>query len=139
MPTHKKRLIIICSCALAVIFLCVGVTLAYLGTANKKENKVTIGKGDVSITESNWSKPETQSMVNTTPKDVRVTNTGSVPCFVRVYMDFSDSEVADVAQVKGANDTYYRWSDFKTELKSGTNSSNWKYVDAASEDGKING
>ena len=140
MPVHKKRLIIICSCLLTVIFLSVGVTIAYLGTAEKKENSVTIGKGNVSITESNWSEPEVQRMENENDKDVRITNTGTVPCFVRVYMDFSDSEVASVAKVKAANETYYSWSDFKTELAKDSNSYSpkWKYV-GPNDTTKLNG
>ena len=137
---HKKKLIIICACLLTAVLLSVGVTLAYLGTARKKENKVTVGKGDVTVTESNWVSPQTQHMENSTEKSVAVTNTGTVPCFVRVYMEFSDSEVAGKATVKGADGNDYSWSDFKSALAGATNtvSSKWKYVDSDT-DNNLNG
>lgn len=141
MAVNKKRLMIICSCSLAVILLSAGVTLAYLGTAKKKENKVTVGKGDVSITESTWSEPEIQLMENTTPKDVKVTNTGTVPCFVRVFMDFSDSEAVDFAKVQATNYFYYKWDVFTTELKADPNtvSKNWVFVESDTTNHNLDG
>ena len=141
MLTRNKKLVIICACALGVLLLCVGVTLAYLGAAQKKENQVNVGVGNVSIQESDWSEPSTQSMENTNAKSVKVENTGTVPCFVRVYMEFSDSEVASVAKVKGGkDDTYYAWDSFKNTLANATNtvSTDWKYVNADSNT-KLNG
>lgn len=141
MPKSKKRFAVICACSLAVILLGVGATLAYLGTKENKENSVTVGKGDVEITESNWSAPQTQAIENDTPKDVRVTNTGTVPCFIRVYMEFSDSEAADAATVKAAKGSlYYSWSDFKNKLGARTNpySPKWRYV-AADTSENLNG
>lgn len=140
MLTRNKKLVIICACALGVLLLCVGVTLAYLGAAKKEENKVVVGKGDVSIEESDWSQPSTQSMENTDNKSVDVKNTGTVPCFVRVYMEFSDSEVASVASVTDGADTERTWSAFKTALANTTNTNPnaWKYVTGDSND-KLNG
>ena len=127
---RNKKLIIICACALGVVLLCVGVTLAYLGAAQKKENQVNVGVGNVSIQESDWSEPSTQSMENTNAKSVKVENTGTVPCFVRVYMEFSDSEVADVASVTDGNNTESTWAAFKTTLAGTTNTAPnaWKYI-----------
>ncbi len=142
MKINKKNLLIIISGSLAVILLSVGITIAYLGTAKKKDNQINIGNGNVSITESNWSEPAIQSMENTTLKDVRITNTGTIPCFVRVYMEFSDSEVAKLAKVKGGatNDGFHGWEDFKTELAKDSNSysSKWKYV-KENTNGKLKG
>lgn len=137
---RNKKLIIICACALGVVLLCVGVTLAYLGAAQKKENQVNVGVGNVSITESQWSEPSTRAMENSDAKDVKVTNTGTVPCFVRVYMEFSDSEVADVASVTDGNNTESTWAAFKTTLAGTTNTAPnaWKYVTGDSND-KLNG
>lgn len=133
---NKKKLIIICTGA-AVLLAATGLTLAYLGTQSSKDNKITVGYGDVSITEQ-WSEPEQQSMQNTTQKEVKVTNTGSVPCFVRVYAEFSDSRVADKAKVTNFTD-YYLWAAFKEELAKSTNtiSPDWKFV--ANDDTKIGG
>lgn len=127
---RNKKLIIICACALGAVLLCVGITLAYLGAAQKKENQVNVGVGNVSIQESDWSEPSTQSMENTNAKSVKVENTGTVPCFVRVYMEFSDSEVASVAKVTGADNTEYAWDSFKNTLAAVTNTTadSWKYI-----------
>ncbi len=137
---RNKKLLFLFLCTIAAFLLCVGVTLAYLGTTQIKENNVTIGKDNAVVTESNWTKPETQQMENSTDKSVAVTNTGTVPCFIRVYMDFSDSKVAKLAKVKGADGNDHSWDDFKTELVKDTNtySEKWKYVISASND-NLNG
>ena len=140
MPRKKRLIIIICACALGAVLLSMGVTLAYLATAQNKENNITVGMGDVSVTESNWQSPETMHMENFHDKSVAVTNTGTVPCFVRVYMEFSDSEAASAAKVRGAVGSDHSWSDFREALANPANiiSPKWIYVDSDTN-GKLNG
>ena len=137
---RNRKLIILFVCVIVAVLLCAGVTLAYLATAQKKENRATVGKGNAVVTESDWSSPEIQKMENFDSKSVAVTNSGTVSCFVRVFMEFSDSDVAKVASVMAADGKDYTWDDFKSALASATNtvSSKWTFVSTDTND-KLNG
>ncbi len=136
---NRNKIIIICIAA-GVILSLTSVTLAYLGTLKNKENRITVGHDDVSITED-FSSPEKMEMRNYTTKEIKVTNTGNVPCYVRVFAEFSDSKVAAGASVMTENFEYKSWADFKDELADATNtiSENWRYVKSTGTDDKIGG
>lgn len=132
-----KRIIVVCSAAaanhlficiaiLAVISAGIGVTIAYLGHSQQAENNVVIGHDDADITEE-FLPPSEQSMVSENQKDVTFQNTGTVPCFVRVYVEFSDRDIADRASVK-LGDTYYLWNDFKNDMVYSRYSSDWRFI-----------
>lgn len=114
--------------AVSVLSIVIGVTIAYLGDNEDVTNTVTVGHGDVEISE-NFTEPSEQSMLNENiQKEIYVKNTGTVPAFVRVYAEFSDSELAKHAKVK-YDSQEYSWANFKEGLKEGGNiTSNWKYV-----------
>jgi len=110
-----------------VLALAARLTIAYLGdSTEKKENTLKVGYGDVSIEES-FEEPSELRMTNDITKEVKVRNKSTVPAFVRVYAEFSDSEIAKQAKVV-LNGTEYSWSDFKERLESGTIDSKWRYV-----------
>ena len=119
----------------AVCSLFVKLTIAYLGDSDSKNNTVNVGYGDVSIDEK-FDEPSELSMTNDITKQVQIQNKSTVPAFVRVYAEFSDSSIAEHAKVRygtGENDIC-SWSDFKTKL--GTDiASKWKYV----KDGDLGG
>ena len=96
----KKKILFVgaAAAALAVVSLSVGLTLAYLMDAKNKENTVKVGYGDQQISEV-FSEPSVQTMDNTNDKKVSVVNKSTIPVFARVYMNFSDSRVADKAKV----------------------------------------
>ncbi len=123
----KRTIIIVCSAVLAIALLSIGITYAYLGTNEEKKNKVMVGRDTVSITES-FPEVSEQSMENKHTKEVQIKNTGSVPCYVRVYAEFSDSRIAEKAKVDGCNLKDTAWSEFKTALSDENNSSKWVYV-----------
>lgn len=126
--------------AVSVLSIVIGVTIAYLGDNKTKENTVTVGHGDVSIDE-NFDEPSEMSMENDITKKVQVQNTGTVPAFVRVYAEFSDSELAKHAKVK-YSDTEYSWNDFKTKLdfqNPTLTSSKWRYVPEIDANGALGG
>lgn len=140
----KKKIIVICSvaAAAAAISVGVGVSLAYLAAYQNVDNTITVGHNTASIQESDWSEPDTLSMHNTLDKTVTIKNASdSVPCFVRVYAEFSDSDIASRALVSNDNRVSFRtWSQFKEDLTS-TNTGNWRYIPdgASGEDSKITG
>ena len=78
-----------------VILIAVGSVVAYLMANDGKQNDFVVGRGDDKVEEL-FNKPSKLSVgVNPFQKEVAVKNTGENPCFVRVYMDFSDSSVKD--------------------------------------------
>ncbi len=141
----KKKTIIISAAVAVILSLCIGITMAYLGSFRQKTNELKVGKDTVSIKED-FSSPEVlKSTDNETHKTVTVKNTGTVDCFVRVYAEFSDNYVGDRAMVKNSNGTkndYMFWEEFKTYLSKGTNniSPDWVFIpDNSTEDGKLKG
>ena len=112
-------------------------TVAYLGdTTTPRENTLNVGYADVSIVEE-FSKPSELGMSNIITKQVRVQNNSTVRAFVRVYAEFSDSEIAKQAKVRYKGATY-SWQEFKTRLNylnpnftgdgSALADSSWRYV-----------
>ena len=83
--------------AAVVAVLLVGAIIAYLMANDKKINDFVVGRGDDTVEET-FNKPTKLSVGSANPfqKQVQVKNTGENPCFVRVYMDFSDSSVKDM-------------------------------------------
>ena len=134
----KKKILFVgaAAAALAVVSLSVGLTLAYLMDAKNKENTVKVGYGDQQISEV-FSEPSVQTMDNTNDKKVSVVNKSTIPVFARVYMNFSDSRVADKAKVtyKDNSNTEHEvtWAGFIDEMKSDSNGTDWKYIDTDDE------
>jgi len=147
--TKNKKRVLIASAAVVVaaLSLSVGITLSYLGKTTDKKNTIKVGYGDVEISE-NFDEPSEMSMINPDiEKKIYVQNKSTVPAFVRVYAEFSDSKIADQAKVKykpegGSTATEYTWENFKKELaKTGnerTIQSDWVYVASDTND-KLNG
>ena len=129
MRKKVKRSAIALSAVLAVlvISLGVGLTIAYLGRTVEKENTIIVGHGDAEISEE-FSEPSVQKMTNEEiPKEVTVKNTGTVPCFVRVFAEFSDSKAAEAASIY-LDGTPVVWKDFKISLTNGTLTSDWVFI-----------
>ena len=126
MMNKKKKIIFVCiaAAAAAAVSLSVGLTIAYLGRTKEKVNTITVGHGDGEISET-FTEPSVATMHDTNNKVVSVKNTGTVPVFARVYMNFSDSSIADKAKITYNNGTT-SWSNFLTDMKTGVNG--WKYI-----------
>lgn len=101
---HKK--IIAISVLVCVLLVSVGVTLAYLTDNREKENTVTVGYDSIEILED-FSAPAEQSKETTYKKEIKISNTGNVPCYVRVYVDFSDSKIRNYSSFSIDADKYY--------------------------------
>ena len=137
----KRNAVIIVLASLFVVVMSIGITLAYLSDTEYVDNPISIKEGIVSIIESFPTVSE-QHMENSFTKEVKVKNTGAVPCFVRVYADFSDSRIRENSKTKivAENDNEYTWSDFCSTYCNGSNS-DWEYVaeGASGYDAKMQG
>ncbi len=127
-----------------IIFLVAGVAVGYLGVSDEKPNNMTVGSNSEEIRETFTPPPVQQMRNNEFIKRVTVQNTGTVPCFVRVYAEFSDSNVAAGAQVKNdtSSSSFNDWSTFKTTLATTPNaiSPKWQFIPLdSSEDEKLRG
>lgn len=87
---HKKLIIVISS--LAIALAAVGISLAYLTTRDTADNTITIGKNEIEVSED-FVPPAEQTTDTRYKKQISVTNTGNVNCYVRVYADFSDEDI----------------------------------------------
>ena len=88
--TLRKKLIAAGAAVVAAAALA-GIVYGYFAAHKDKPNLVGVGEDDISITES-FTPPE-QSKQFTYRKLVKITNTGSVPCYIRVRLEFSSSEI----------------------------------------------
>ena len=108
--TSKKKLIAAAG-AVIVLAAVAGVVTAYFGAKDEEGNIIAVGENDISIDES-FSPPEQQDKF-AYRKVVKIENTGSIPCYVRVRLEFSNSDVQSYASFSAdetdtpADDTFY--------------------------------
>ncbi len=131
----KRRKIVTAVLSFIVIGTLVGVVTAYFASQDVKANIVTVGEDDISVTE-NFTPPD-QSTQNPYRKLVKIQNTGSIPCYIRVRLEFSSSELRNKALFSSANqdtDTAPDDTAFYSANPNDTNAyinhlpENWVYV-----------
>lgn len=115
------------SCILAIVImsiLCIGAIAAYLTDNTTMHNTFTVGYNEVEIVEDFTPPPELKPGVSF-QKEVAVSNTGPVDCFVRVLTLFSRSDMEDLCDINynttswAYNETDQYWY-YKRSLKAGT-------------------
>ena len=89
----QKKLLIFLSVCIVALLTSVILVAAYFSVLGNKDNKVTVGHNTIEISEDFSPPTEQITGENQYKKQVRVQNTGDVPCYIRVYADFSDSSV----------------------------------------------
>ena len=79
----------------SILLLLVGcVVFAYFTDNNTKDNTVTPAENIIDVSEDYT--PPTEQIIgdnNIYKKEITISNNGNTPCYIRVYMDFSDSKV----------------------------------------------
>ena len=143
----RRNIIVVLVVTLSVIALTIGVTFAYfIAQTHEQTNTVDIGYNRVSIVED-FSPPNEQVDNTVYKKTVSVQNNGTVDCFVRVYMDFSNSEIRDISFLSSSenldNPTFYsakRVSDNTSEeLYINHLPENWVFVSDNDSNTKLSG
>lgn len=102
--------------------------LAYMTDGGAITNTMTVGENEIEVVED-FQKPTIQIGENTFRKDVKVKNTGDVPCYVRVFLEFSDDDVRNESKVSADGATFYTIGEFNSHLPSG-----WVYVSGSSDE-----
>lgn len=114
---------------------CVGIggTWAYFTGMQGLKNTFSIGTNTTSVIEEFEPPRELKTGDNIYKKKVQVENTGTVPCFVRVFVDFSDSGIRELSQFSPDGLKYYPISEYIHYLPDG-----WNYI-SESEDERLGG
>ncbi len=74
------------------------------------DNQILAGSNTITVTED-FKPPKKQEVgENEFVKKVQIENTDKTDCFVRVFMNFSDSDVRDLAQISPDGKTWYQAS-----------------------------
>lgn len=123
-----------------------GGTAAYFLSHENVDNTITVGNNEISIIEDFDAPTKLTTGLNTYKKNVSVENTGTTNAFVRVYVNFSDSDIAEKSFIatstpekvstsdsntfseiseKLVNAGFSTYSDFYNEADS---INNWKYI-----------
>lgn len=88
---HRKKWFLVFLLA-GIILMMVPFSIAYLTHVETRENRITIGQNDVMI-EEEFTPPDPWNPNTVYKKEVKIRNTGSVPCYIRVYTALSDHTV----------------------------------------------
>lgn len=99
-----KRLLPVCAAAL----ICgMGTTWAYFTYSRMADNTFHVGNNSIEIVEEYEPPRKLETGENVFLKRVQVKNTGSVPCFVRVFADFSDYAIREHAEISSDGTIYH--------------------------------
>ncbi len=110
-----------------------GGTLTYLTDNEKTLNRITAGNNVIEIVEE-YDEPDPEP-VEQFRKAIRVRNTGSEECFVRVRVAFSDGKIRDITEISPDGSTYYSADEYPLHLPDG-----WVFIpETDAEDGKLLG
>lgn len=102
---NKKTKTIIAVAALAAA-ACVGAMSAYLMDQSALRNTIAVGTNTIELIE-NYVPPEQIGTGETTfNKKVEVKNTGNVDCYVRVFCEFSDPVMEEIAEIAYEGDNW---------------------------------
>ncbi|MBR1384927.1 MAG: hypothetical protein IJ555_14145 [Ruminococcus sp.] len=98
--TQKKKTVLAIASGICLA-AAVGILLAYFGANDTEPNLVGVGEDEIIVTEVFTQPNQEQDFAYR--KLVKIDNTGSVPCYIRVRLEFSSSDVQNVASFSAAN------------------------------------
>ena len=90
--TKKKKLVTLWG-SLGIAAVMSFSAYAYFADKDEKPNIVNVGEDSITITESFTPPDQTKPY----KKVVKITNTGTIPCYVRARLEFSDSKFEKIA------------------------------------------
>jgi hypothetical protein len=121
---------------LAVLCLTAGAAVAYRIHYTSKTNQITIAGNTISITEDYQPPVKQVAGDNDFTKKVQVTNEDNTSAYIRVFMDFSDSDIKDKAKIKvetsDGTEIYYEADTFAADPDAHPK---WVYIPEPEESG----
>lgn len=97
-------------------------TFAYLTDWRKLENKAAAGDNTITIIEEFDPPKEMHEGENEYAKKVQIKNTGTIDCYIRVFADFSESDIKDISKLHNGT-AWVNASDYALNLPEG-----WYFV-----------
>lgn len=103
-----------------------GASMAYLISHKKIINTIQVGENTILITEE-FEPPKNQTVgENKFVKRVQIKNTDQTDCFVRVFMEFSDSDIKKLAKISPDGKNWYEAEQYSSLKANGPE--NWIYI-----------
>ena len=100
---------------------------AYFTDRDATHNIYTTSENTSTVEEKFTPPPELHPGENVIEKVVNVKNTGNIPCYARVFLEFKDPEIAAKSVISGdGGKTWYSLDEYKKNLPEG-----WVYEDDA--------
>lgn len=110
--------------AAMICLTAVGGTAALFRAKSIINNQLSVGYNTITIKEDFTPPKEMNTGENTYKKNVEVKNTGTVPCYVRVYVAFSDSNVAGVSELSPDGSSFFSAESYADHLPE-----HWTYIE----------
>lgn len=110
----KHSLIALILFVLLTVTLSIGGTIAYFTHIDADTNKLQVGFNEIEIEENFVPPTELTSGDNLFEKQVKITNTGNVDCYVRVFMEFSEGTIDAMSKLSANGKDYYTSEEYKT-------------------------
>lgn len=109
-------------------FIGFGATQAYLTYKRSVMNNFRVGYNEITVTEE-YDPPDeiVPDEVTEFRKNIQIKNTGKVPCYVRVRMEYSDSDMKKFC-TNILNGNYIKADDYTNEIERISNG-DWIYSD----------
>lgn len=96
---RKKRKILPIAAAGVLLISVIGGTTAYFLSHEDIDNTIIVGNNEISIIEDFEAPTDLTAGLNTYKKKISIENTGTTNAFVRAYVNFSDSDVAENSSI----------------------------------------
>ena len=118
--------------AVLLILCCMGGTFAYFTYKESIKNQFTVGYNEIMFNET-YNPPEEIKVGETTfRKNIKVSNTGTIPCYIRVFCEFSDSDMKKYAKLTQDGIDWFPADELKENLLN-----DWAYI--PEEEGDLGG
>lgn len=123
--------------AIALILLTMtvsaGGTYAYFTHAKSVNNRISVGTNTITIQEDYVPPKKLDVGENIYKKDVKIKNTGTIPCFIRVYAAFSDSAILERSEFSADGTIFVSADTYADHLPE-----SWVYI-AQTDDAELGG
>lgn len=113
--------------AAGVFLTAVGISAAYLIYQDEIVNRIQAGENTISITEEFEPPKKLETGENIFKKRVQIENIDQTPCFVRVFMEFSDSDIKQRSCISPDGENWFPASDY-TSSDFQQLPKNWRYL-----------
>lgn len=108
-PGNKRLYIVL---ALLLCIASVSASFALFSSWKTATNNLSVGHNEIEAVEE-FDPPPKLEKDTTFRKTVQVRNTGNVPCYVRVFAEFSDSEIKKIARFSADGKSFTSVSEYQ--------------------------